>query len=412
MTPDQHEQELKILFHQWLEGDIDETGIQRLAELADEQELTSAWQSMLATVHQEPYTEEQGKQHHAILDKVYQNLMAAEPGLQRPATIRRISNPMKYAAAVVLLLMMAGGYYFFHTNRQQQNKEQLSNTDPSTPASPSNNNRAVLTLGSGEQILLDASGNGKLAQQTGAEVIKSANGQIIYQQIDSLPASQQKIDFNTVTTPRGGEYIITLPDGTKVWLNAASSITFPTVFHGGDRTVSVQGEVFLQVAKNATQPFRVKVKDAIIDVLGTEFNVNAYNDEPVTRTTLLEGSIRLTKGTERRILKPGQQVMFRENYPALTLADNVDTEQVIAWKNGSFDFRNQDLQSVMKQIGRWYNMDIIYEGGQPDVKILGMMGRDTDLNILLKSLELTSGIHFKVEAAGTGSKPGKIIVQQ
>ncbi len=129
MTPDQHEQELKMLFQQWLEGDIDETGMQRLAELANEQELTGAWQSMLAAVHQEPYAEEEGKQHHAILDKVYQNLVATEPGLQRPATIRRMNNPMKYAAAVVLLLMMAGGYYFFRTNQQQQNNAQLSNTE-------------------------------------------------------------------------------------------------------------------------------------------------------------------------------------------------------------------------------------------------------------------------------------------
>jgi transmembrane sensor len=411
MMPDQHEQELKMLFNQWITGDIDEPGIQRLAALADQQELTGAWQSLLASVPEEPYAAAEGIQHQAILDKVYQNLVATEPGLRKPATIR-MRSWIKYAAAAALLLMVAGSYYFFSTNGKQSGNDQLSNNNTATQAGPSHKNKAILTLSNGEEIVLDASVNGKLAQQKGATVIKPADGQIIYQQQDSLPASQQTTEFNTVATPRGGEYTITLPDGTKVWLNAASSITFPTAFRGTDRTVTIQGEAFLDVAKNASQPFRVKVRDAIIDVLGTQFNVNAYHDEPVSRTTLLEGSIRLTKGAESKILKPGQQVIFRERDQTLTLAANADTEQVIAWKNGAFDFRNQDLESVMKQVSRWYNMDIAYEGRKPAVKILGMMGRDTDLNTLLKSLELTSGVRFKVVTSGSSSKPGTIIVQQ
>ncbi|MBO9632989.1 MAG: FecR domain-containing protein [Chitinophagaceae bacterium] len=406
MMPDQNEQELRSLFSLWLNGDGDEAILQRLSELAEEPGLTAIWQSLLAGIPEQPAIDQQ---HTGILDQVYQNLLVSEPELRVPAPVRGIKTWLKYAAAAVLLISI-GSYIFFYSGTGKQEKQQLGNIHPVENGQPSNPNKAVLTLGSGKQIILDSSGNGKLADQAGAVVMKSAEGQIVYSKNDAAP--QQTTDFNTVATPRGGEYKITLPDGTKVWLNAASSITFPTAFNGSDRTVTVQGEVYLDVAKHASQPFRIKVNDAIIDVLGTELNVNAYNDEPVTRTTLLDGSIKLSKGVENKILKPGQQVWFRPNSDVLTVTGDIDTEQVIAWKNGSFDFRNQDIGTVMNQVGRWYNMDIVYEGKKPDTKIIGMMGRNTDLVTLLKSLELTSGIKFKVEQAAAATLPGKIIVQQ
>lgn len=412
MMPNPNEQELRSLFSLWLNGDGDAHTIRRLSELAEVEELKGIWQNLLSSIPEDQHTTTSGMQHAAILDKVYQNLVELQPELAvTPAPIRRINTFIRYVAAAVLLLLAAGAWFFFNNTAKQQQKDQLVHTNPPASTSTLNTNKAILTLGSGKQLLLDSSGNGKLAQEAGSVVIKSAAGQLLYQPTDSLTKTNQATEFNTVATPRGGEYKITLPDGTMVWLNAASSITFPTAFRGTDRTVSVQGEAYLQVAKNAAQPFKVKVGDAVIDVLGTEFNLSAYNDEPVTKATLLEGSISVTKGNERRILKPGQQCWFRDKSNVLNVAANIDTDQVIAWKNGSFDFRNQELESVMKQIGRWYNMDIKYEGKKPEVRILGMMGRNTELSTLLKSMELTSGIKFTVEA-GTASQPGKIIVQQ
>lgn len=405
MAPYQNEQELRSLFSQWLEGNGDAGTVKRLSELAENPELASVWKSLLAAV-----PEEAQPGHDAILEQVYQNLLAELPELQVTAPVRRMKPWMKYAAAAALLLVAGGGYYFYSSTKEEAGREQLSNITPAErPTSNNNKNKAILTLGNGKQIVLDASGNGQLAQQTGSLVIKPADGQIVYNSNDSIP-SQRAVEFNTVTTPRGGEYKVKLPDGTDVWLNAASSITFPTNFNDADRTVSVQGEVYLEVKKNTAKPFRVKVKDATIEVLGTSFNVNAYNDEPVTRITLLEGSIHVTKGNEQKMLKPGQQLWFRATGNVLTLADDVDTEQVMAWKNGVFDFRNQDIGLVMNQLGRWYNMDIMYEGKRPDVKILGMMGRNTDLKTLLNSLELTSGIRFSLEYSPAKNEAGKIIV--
>lgn len=411
MALDQKEKELRSLFSKWIENEADENTIRDLSMLAEDEELTETWQQLLADMPDNMSIEAIEQEHAAIFDKVYQNLLATEEGLMVQAPVRRMRTWLKYAvAAAVLFIFLAGGFYLFNTTTKQNTDDQVSQTTQEEPVNKLDNNKAILTLGSGKQIILDSTGNGMLAQQSGAAVIKSANGRIEYQQNDSLTAANRSVDFNTVSTPKAGEYIITLPDGTIAWLNAASSITFPTAFRGADRTVSVQGEVYLQVAKKASQPFMVKVKEAIIDVLGTGFNVNAYADEPVTRITLLEGSISLTKGNERKLLKPGQQLLFRENSDLLTLNKTVDTEQVIAWKNGTFDFRDQDFDMVMKQIERWYNMEIKYEGKIPDVKILGIMSRDTPLATLLHSIELTTGIRFKIENNTSGKKPGKIFV--
>lgn len=411
MALDQKEKELRSLFSKWIENEADENTIRDLSMLAEDEELTETWQQLLADMPDNMSIESIEQEHAAIFDKVYQNLLATEEGLMVQAPVRRMRTWLKYAvAAAVLFIFLAGGFYLFNTTTKQNTDDQVSQTTQEEPVNKPDNNKAILTLGSGKQIILDSTGNGMLAQQSGAAVIKSANGRIEYQQNDSLTAANRPVDFNTVSTPKAGEYIITLPDGTIAWLNAASSITFPTAFRGADRTVSVQGEVYLQVAKKASQPFRVKVKEAIIDVLGTGFNVNAYADEPVTRITLLEGSISLTKGNERKLLKPGQQLWFRENSDLLTLNKTVDTEQVIAWKNGTFDFRDQDFDMVMKQIERWYNMEIKYEGKIPDVKILGIMSRDTPLATLLHSIELTTGIRFKIDNNTSGKKPGKIFV--
>ena len=413
MTPSDKEKELRLLFSQWLSGEIDQQLLRQLVDYAEDQDLEGAWHSMLSDIPEQMLPETISAGHAEVLDKVYANLVAAQPDLQLPAPVRRIRRMagwMKYAAALILLL--AGWlFYYFLSDSQNEPGPALVKTQNGDSLLRGNSNKAVLTLGNGQQILLDSSGNGQLAQQNGALIFKPEEGQITYLKEDSLLASAQHTEYNSVSTPRGAEYKIVLPDGTEVWLNAASSITFPTAFTGQERNVSIQGEAYFEVTKNLSMPFKVNFNGATVEVLGTHFNINTYKDEPVARTTLLEGSIRFTKGNESHILKPGQQIVLDKNLHTISITENVDEEQVIAWKNGTFDFRNQDIETVMNQVSRWYNMDIIYNGKKPSAKILGMMSRDTDLNTLLKSLALTSGIQFKIENATGKEQPGKIIVQ-
>lgn len=314
----------------------------------------------------------------------------------------------RYAAAIVLFLGI--GAYFWNTRQPVK-----SVATQSTPVSLKNNadpgsNKAILTLSDGRKIILDSAANGQLAQQGNATIKKNGDGQITYLAEEDTNLSQPII-FNTMSTPRGGQYQLTLPDGSRVWLNAESSITYPAVFTGATREVSITGEVYFEVAQNAALPFKVKAGGALIEVLGTHFNINAYSDEPVIKTTLLEGSVKVVKGKNKQILKPGQEAQFSDESNAINLIDDADTDEAIAWKNGTFDFRDQDIETVMRQIGRWYNMEIVYEGKKPGVRVLSMISRNTDLVTVLKSLELI-GLHFKVEGSLTKGQAGKIIVQQ
>ncbi len=257
-------------------------------------------------------------------------------------------------------------------------------------------NIAVLTLADGSRITLDSTHNGVLAQQGNSRVTKLKDGNLIYKTLDEKPAA---VVFNTLSTPRGGQYRLLLPDGSQAWLNAASSITYPTAFMGGERKVSVTGEVYLEIEKNPAMPFRVKVATASgqeeVEVLGTHFNVKAYGDEAVVMTTLLEGSVRLVSKGGVEMLQPGQQGQLRSD-GRLYLVDHVDIDEVMAWKNGLFHFEDADISEVMRQIARWYDVEVVFEGKVPVEKFDGEIPRNSNLTEVLKILQL-SNVHFKIE---------------
>jgi len=257
-------------------------------------------------------------------------------------------------------------------------------------------NIAVLTLADGTSITLDSTHNGVLAQQGNSRVTKLKDGNLIYKALDEKPAA---VVFNTLSTPRGGQYRLNLPDGSQAWLNAASSITYPTAFTGGERKVSITGEVYLEIAKNPAMPFRVEVATASgheqVEVLGTHFNVKAYGDEAMVMTTLLEGSVRLVSKGGAELLQPGQQGQLRSD-GLLYLVDHVDIDEVMAWKNGLFHFENADISEVMRQIARWYDVEVVFEGKAPVEKFDGEIPRNSNLTEVLKILQL-SNVHFKVE---------------
>jgi transmembrane sensor len=251
--------------------------------------------------------------------------------------------------------------------------------------------KATLTLANGATIVLDDAQNGALAQQGNTKIIK-LDGKILY---DEINRNSKDVVYNTISTPKGGQYQLELPDGSLVWLNASSSIYFPTSFVEKERRVQVTGEAYFEVAKNAHKPFIVGVNNAEVQVLGTHFNINSYTDEDDMKTTLLEGSVRFVNGTSTNMLKPGQQSQLAKNGNVKVVSD-VDVDKVVAWKNGLFDFENAGIETVMRQLSRWYDVDIEFKG-KPDDVFIAEMRRNIKLSDALKALELTGKVRFEIE---------------
>ena len=310
---------------------------------------------------------------------------------------------LRYAAAAVIVLAIGVVYYFLATDSDTEQPLAGAHTQPSDIAP--GGDKAILTLGDGTAILLDSAQNGALAQQGNAEVIKTANGRLIYNVKDN---EKGQVLMNTMTTPRGGRYELTLPDGTRVWLNAASSITYPTLFVGEERRVTITGEAYFEVFKNERQPFIVAVEGKLfVEALGTHFNVNSYADEGKIKTTLLEGSVRVSpdiaglpqdrSGASVKkavILKPGQQAQVSSRN--ILVINDADIDQVMAWKNGFISIQDAGLVEVMKQLERWYDIQVRYEGEVPEVKFKGKMDRGVSLSGVLRSFS-EFGIKTRLE---------------
>lgn len=298
----------------------------------------------------------------------------------------------RYAAAAVLLLAVAGIYYY---TKLPAEAPVVVDVDPVAvpvdigPGGPV----ATLTLSDGTKIALDTAANGSLAKQGSTQILKLQQGQLAYQRAAS--GELRAASYNTINTPRGGQYQVVLQDGTKVWLNAASGLHFPTSFTGQRREVEISGEAYFEVAANAKMPFFVKVNGMTVEVLGTKFNVNAYTDEPTIKTTLLEGSVRVRKNKEAAMLTPGQQAGMTGT-GIINIDMNADLDGAVAWKNGLFRMTSSDIPTIMRQLARWYDVEIVFEDGVPVGHITGEVPRNTSLSKVLKVFQ-TSGIHFRIE---------------
>lgn len=304
---------------------------------------------------------------------------------QETSTPVHTISPRRYqwAVAAAILALVAGAYLWLQRPAKHPVAQQpIADVAPGT-------NKATLTLSDGSKITLDSAGNQVIRQ--GATAIHQQGGQLKYDTRSTAAAVQ----YNTLSTPRGGQFRITLPDGTLVWLNAASTLRYPTAFTGPERLVEVNGEAYFEVAGNANQPFRVKMKNAEIQVLGTSFNVNAYTDEPTIQTTLLDGAIKLSANNNHVLLKPGQQAILAANKEFHV--NEVNPNDAIAWKNGYFLFKNEDIESVMRTIARWYDVDVSYQGDVMKQRLGGTVSRYENLEDLLKTIELTKSLKFKIE---------------
>ena len=289
-------------------------------------------------------------------------------------------------AASILIIVGVGGYVYF----ANKNEHQVARNTPrrQIDIEPARNG-AVLTLNNGKQIVLDSAHNGTLAEQGNSKIIKQGD-QLSY--TSNQQHSAGEIIYNTITTPKGRQYPnLTLGDGSKVWLDAGSSIHFPVAFTGNERKVEITGQVWFDVVHNGKMPFKVIAKNVEVNDLGTEFNINAYNDEAKIDVTLLQGAISIGPTT----LKPGQQAQITSN-GKLQLMSNVDVEQVMAWKNGFFSFRQTDIKGIMRQLSRWYDVEVRYENVNPTETFTGEIDRNLTLAEVLKVLEKTR-VHFRIE---------------
>jgi transmembrane sensor len=321
----------------------------------------------------------------------------------------------KYGVAAALLVLVGTFSYFFIQKHEDIEKVSVkTETNDVIPGS----NKAVLTLSDGSDIILDDSKNGKIATQEGITITKTIEGKLIYQ----TQSTSDNIDYsngenlNTITTPKAGQFKISLPDGTLVWLNSLSSIRFPAHFNGPVRKVEITGEVYFEVAKlkkvirgQLTKvPFHVVSSDQIVEVLGTQFNVNSYKDEAITKTTLIEGSVKVLlapkpgrKNKEVKLMPGEQSQVSAGNKSGKTDKDeisiqNVDSEEAVAWKNGYFRFKDANIKEVMRQLSRWYDIEVTYNGDFSSDQFTGFVSRNIKLSNVLKILQEGGGVQFVV----------------
>jgi transmembrane sensor len=309
-----------------------------------------------------------------------------------PLKPKRLTFLRIAAAASIIGLLFLGTFFWFNRGEQREvaKKTEVRSNGHENDVLPGGD-KAILTLADGSTIVLDNAQNGTLTQQGATKVIK-LDGKLAY---DPAGAGSTEVVYNTISTPRGGQYQIELPDGSQVWLNAASSLRFPTAFAGKERRVEISGEAYFEVAKNKNMPFIVSVSGAEVQVLGTHFNVMAYKEEKAVKTTLLEGSVRFVSGNNASLLKPGQQSQLTKE-GQVNVISGVDVDEVMAWKNGMFYFENADIETVMRQLSRWYDVEIEYQGEIKPKKFGGEIQRDLNLSEVLEGLKGT-GIHFRIE---------------
>lgn len=333
-----------------------------------------------------------------LAEKIEQHIQALPEA--EPRKVFLWTSTKKYVAAACILAVAAGTFYFIkpsdkipvQANVKKQVVENHINQD---------RNVATLTLADGSVITLDSAQIGKLANQDNVAVYKTDDGQIAFDASRMAPQLKQpgQLNYYSLSTPRGGQYFVKLPDGTKVWLNAASSIRFLSEFSDKERLVELSGEAYFEVEKDSKRPFKVKTALQEVQVLGTSFNINSYSDEPGTTTTLLSGSVKVTSAGQDNsaLLKPGQQARLINGAGNTIQVAAVDPQQYIDWKEGYFKFSKESIHSIMRKVSRWYDVDVVYKGEVTSEGFVGVIKRSEDISEVLNTLKLTGIINFKME---------------
>lgn len=310
------------------------------------------------------------------------------------AVTRPMRNYFRYVAAAAVLLLVSAVLYFYMNSNQGNKNPRLTAQHEGNDVGPGGS-KAILTLADGSEISLTDAANGELATQSGITITKTSDGALVYTAGGTKSGAVPQ--YNTISTPAGGQYQVNLPDGSKVWLNARSSLKYPTVFNGPNRKVTLSGEAYFEIAKDQQRPFTVASNGAgnaqEVTVLGTHFNINGYTDEVATKTTLLEGSVKVSSGTNSKMLKPGQQSAVSDGI----MVAEVDVNQALDWKNNSFYFADENIRTIMRKLARWYDIDVVYEGKVSELGFGAEISRTKKLSEVLKALETAGRVHFKIE---------------
>jgi transmembrane sensor len=333
-------------------------------------------------------------QEHAmkasILEKIESRISTPEE--QSKQTLKR-SYRIWYAAASILIMIAVGSFFIRRDKKAEMvNKVPGATKQDIRPGS----NKAVLTLSSGEQIVLTQPHAGILAREGGTQIIKKENGELVYNLGDKTSAHNTKPVYNTITVPRGGQYQLVLSDGSKVLLNAASSLTYPAEFNGRYRNVELKGEGYFEVAKNASMPFIVKANNVEVRVLGTHFNISAYSDDANITTTLIEGAVSMNKGKQTKLLAPGQQGISAYTTSEISVQP-ANIEQTVGWVKGNFVFKDLNIKEVMRIASRWYDIEVEYRGNVQSKKFGGTTSRFSNITELLDYMKITGGVNYKIE---------------
>lgn len=391
-------QRIAELLHKHLQNNLTPAEEQELMQYVKSEEFDEVFKQKITEYWQTGESERSlpADRQLAVLDKILFSEQTTTQLLQK-TTIPRSKRFRKGVAAAALLLLLAGAA-FFYLQKQTVKAPPTAMASKGTKDIQPGKTGAILTLADGSTIVLDSAKQGALAKQSGTSVVKTAAGALTYDVTDHPGTAN--ITWNTITTPRGAQYEVVLPDGTHVWLNAATTLKYPVAFpEGTDRKVILSGEAYFEVNSDAQAPFKVAVhtqhnNDGEVTVLGTRFNIMAYDDEAAVRTTLLEGAVMVSRSGNSKKLTPGQQAIFPLETSGSILVENTDTEIAIAWKKGFFRFDQRQLPAIMRQISRWYDVDIAYEGKVPDIVFGGGIDKNLPLSRILSALE-KYGIRFE-----------------
>ncbi|KRT15887.1 hypothetical protein ASU31_12965 [Pedobacter ginsenosidimutans] len=369
---------LQELSHRWLKGTLTKAEQQEFDEWFNEQnQIPIEMPSDIAKNREE--------HEQAILNRIkYATGIARQPKV--------VSLWPRIAIAATVASIIFGAVLFYFNSDTKNTTDQIAYSNDVKPGVQG----ATLTLADGKKISINDAVAGNIALQSGVKISKTIDGQIIYEVTDQ---NSETSDYNTLTTSRGEQTQVRLPDGSLVFLNSASSLKYPTSFVGAKfRRVTLTGEGYFEISKDKVHPFLVQSNGQEVEVLGTHFNINAYKDEKAVRTTLLEGAVKITpmpgNRTKSSILKPGQQSALDENGIQVT---EVDLEEAMAWQKGYFSFYDEDISAVMRKVSRWYNIEVEYQGQLPDVGFNARIDKYSDIKEVLKILQKSKAVHFKLE---------------
>lgn len=385
-------QELNYLLEKLLQDNMTSSDIQRMETLLHQEENRQAAESLIEAFMLKNSREgipvaERKIVFETMMRRASENERISRDHNSRAHRVHFLRTAWFRYAAAILLLAGAGAWLYIGNQTSKETAQKLSGPGRTDLAPGSLG--ALLTLSNGKTIVLDSMADGTLTDPGGVTVIKLSDGQLAY-----MGGGTGPLTFNTLSTPRGRQFRLTLPDGTNVWLNSASSLQYPTAFTGKTREVALNGEGYFEVAENSAQPFVVKTSRAEVQVLGTDFNLMAYDDEEEIRTALVNGSVKVATETSANVLKPGQEAVVSQ---AAISVKEANLEEVLAWKEGKFRFDGAKISAIMRQLARWYDVEIVYEGPVSNSEFYGVIPRRDSASQILDALEIPGNVHFQIE---------------